>query len=154
MNIDPSKLRGPISFQKYVHDGGWCSTPFFQLSVVLIEILSARGIEFAFSRIGPVLSRDGVRLFLMTTGYAPGPGSNLPLITENSANYMHAIGMDRVPFFQVHCTEQEKLVEFALATFADLFEQIPLTEEERDKISNAIALGNTGNPGENPYIEE
>lgn len=154
MNIDPSKLRGPISFQKFVQDGGWCSTPFFQLSVALIEILSARGIEFAFSRVGPVLSRDGTRLFLMTTGYTPNASSGLPRITDNSANYMHAVGMDRVPFFQVHYTEQEKLVEFALTTFNDLFEQTPLTEEERIKISNAIALGNTGDLGENPYIEE
>ena len=153
MNIDPSKLCGPISFETFVRDGGWCSTPFLQLSIVLIEMLTARGIEFAFSRIGPVLSKDGQRLFLMTTGYVPLPKHNLPEITDTSTHYMHAIGMDRVPFFQVHYSEQEKLVAFALDRFKELFTQTPVTVDEQNRLAAAIIAGSTGNVGANPYEE-
>ena len=144
MNIDITKLRGPIPLARFMQDKGWCSSPFFQVSAALIEMLSARGVNFGFNRIGPVVSKDGVRLFLMTTGYTPDGSFNMP-ITDSSANYMHAIGLDGVPFFQVHCSEQQKLVQFAFDQFKDLFDQTPVTEDERKKLDNAITSYPSGN---------
>jgi len=138
MNIDPNKLQARIKYDQFIQEAGWCSNPFFGVSTVLIEILSARGVGFAFNRIGPVVSLDGKRLFLMTTGYTPPASFNLPL-SDISTNYIHAVDMQRIPIFQTHCSQQENLIEFASQQFKELFAKQPMTDDEKNKLTQALA---------------
>lgn len=139
MNIDPNTIASRLKYEQFIKDGGWCGSPFFGVSTAIIEMLSARGVEFAFNRIGPVVSLNGNKLFLMTTGYTPPERFSLPL-DDISTNYMHAVNMNRVPIFQTHCSQQENLIEFAFDQFKDLFAQQPLTEAEKNKLSEALLI--------------
>lgn len=132
-----------VSFDRFIQDNGWCSFAFLELSKVLIDILSKRGIDFKFSIIGPVLSRGGERLLIATTGYTPPAKFNLPL-SDASVNYLHLLDQDGNPFLQVHRTQQEKLVDFVKEYFSLELEREPLTQDELEMLTAAVNHGNRG----------
>lgn len=152
-NIDLRRLKCPVPFERYVRDGGWCASPFLQLTIQMVEFWTIRGYSFKFSRIGPMMFKDNERLFLITTGYTPPPRYNIPL-KDKSTNYIHFIDLDGNPFFQTHASTQECFVEFAFKYFKDTLEQFPPTQEELDKINAAVALGNQGVIGPIPFQDE
>ena len=152
-NINIKTLKCPVSFERYVKDGGWCAFPFLQLTVAMVEFWTARGFQFKFSRIGPVMFKGEERLFLITTGYTPPSRYNMPL-KDRATSYIHCIDLDGNPIFQGYYRHQETFVEWANKYFSDVLEQFPPTQEELNKLHNAIEFGNAGNIGQIPFINQ
>lgn len=152
MNIKLRELKCPLTFERYVRDGGWCASPFLQLTIQMVEFWSVRGYEFKFSRIGPLMFKGDQRLFLITTGYTPPLRYNIPL-SDRATNYIHFVDLDGNPFFQTHASKQERFIEFAFEYFKETLEQFPPTEEELEKLYAAAKFGNQGFIGRIPYLD-
>jgi len=151
--MNPANLKFPLSFEKYVKEGGWCSFAFLQLTIVLIQFWAKRGIETKFNRMGPMIFRDGKRKFMMTTGWTPPDKYQLP-ITDSSTNYIHVLDLDGSPICQIHASNQSDLVAFLNEQFADLLKAQPITSDEMAQISEAVSLGNAGIIGTLPFQDD
>lgn len=130
------------SYEQYVDNHGWCSSAFVVVCMAMVEFWNKRGVVTKFGRAGLLSTLNGEPKAIATTGYTPPPEFEMPPMEDRSYNYVHMLTPDGTPVCRVHCSEQEKLVQWFEELYADLLQAQPYTPEERETMDRAIATGN------------
>lgn len=131
------------SYEQYVENSGWCSSAFLGVCMAMVEFWNKRGVITKFGRCGLLSTYNGEAKAIATTGYCPPACYGFEPLQDRSHNYVHMLMPDGTPVCRVHCSEQQKLVQWFESLYADLLKTNPYTEEERAAMDTAIANGNT-----------